>query len=227
MGVPIPVVYTAEEDDGTQIVIDGQQRLKSIFGFIDGKFPKNNKDFTLSGLKIKTDYNGYTFTELDKSDRNLINNYELSLITITKDSDKDIRFEIFERLNTGTVKLNDQEIRNCIYRGSYNDFIKKLSSDADFQSLLNSPGLTNRMRDVELVLRYFAFKRNTYLNFKPSMKRFINQEMIDFQNLIRKTWKRISKKHSNYQNKFLVPMLLENSVLDIQKIPMVIGMIRN
>ena len=183
MGVPIPIVYTAEEQDGTQIVIDGQQRLKSIFGFIDGKFPKNEKDFTLSGLKIKTDYNGYTFKELDKSDKNVINNYNLSLITITKDSDKDIRFEIFERLNTGSMKLNDQEIRNCIYRGPYNEFLKELADDSDFQFILNSPGLKERMRDIELVLRYFTFKRNTYLNYKPSMKQFLNHEIIAFQNL--------------------------------------------
>ncbi len=183
MGVPIPIIYTAEEQDGTQIVIDGQQRLKSIFGFIDGKFPKNEKDFTLSGLKIKTDYNGYTFKELDKADKNVINTYNLSLITITKDSDKDIRFEIFERLNTGSMKLNDQEIRNCIYRGSYNEFLKELADDSDFQYILHSPGLKERMRDIELVLRYFTFKRNTHLNYKPSMKQFLNHEIVAFQNL--------------------------------------------
>lgn len=183
LGVPIPVIYTAEEQDGTQIVIDGQQRLKSIFGFIDGKFPKNEKDFTLSGLKMLPDYNGYTFKELEKSEKNIINNYNLSLITITKDSDKDIRFEIFKRLNTGSMKLIDQEIRNCVYRGSYNDFLKELASDNDFQYILNSPGLKERMKDVELVLRYFTFKRNTHLNYKPSMKQFLNHEIFKFQKL--------------------------------------------
>ncbi len=183
MGVPIPVIYTAEEQDGTQIVIDGQQRLKSIFGFIDGKFPKNEKEFTLSGLKMLPDYNGYTFKELDKSQKNIINNYNLSLITITKDSDKDIRFEIFERLNTGSMKLNDQEIRNCIYRGPFNEFLKDLADDSDFQSILNSPGLKERMKDIELVLRYFTFRSKTYLNYKPSMKQFLNREMPELQKL--------------------------------------------
>jgi len=130
--VPIPPIYTAQDDDDTEVVIDGQQRLLSIFSFIDGKLPGDKKKFTLSGLKVKKDLNWYSFKDLEKSEQKTILNYSLPLITITKESDKNIRFEIFERLNTGSQPLNHQEIRNCIYRGKYNDFINKLCENDDF-----------------------------------------------------------------------------------------------
>jgi len=177
MKVPIPPVYTAQNDDETEVVIDGQQRLLSAFAYMDGKFPKDNKEFSLNGLKILKEINSLTFKELDKTQQRAIENYPLQTITILKDSDKDVRFDIFERLNTGSTKLNDQEIRNCVFRGKYNELLKRLSDIPDFQYILNSPSLHERMKDTELILRFFAFSRNTYLNYKPSPKQFLNHEM--------------------------------------------------
>ena len=183
LGVPIPVIYTAEIEDGTEIVIDGQQRLLSIFSFLDGTFPKNNKPFKLKGLGVLKELNNKTFKELDKPIQKVIENYSLPFIIITKDSDSDVKFEIFERLNTGSVKLNDQELRNCIYRGKYNDLLKELSEDDIYQQILNSPKLKDRMLDRELILRFFAFYHNTHLKYKPPMKQFLNKDMEKFRNL--------------------------------------------
>ena len=88
-----------------------------------------------------------------------------------------MKFEIFERLNTGSVSLNDQELRNCIYRGGYNDLLKQLSQDNDFLYLLSLHGPDARMKDVELVLRFAAFYHSTYLNYKPPIRRCLNNEM--------------------------------------------------
>lgn len=183
LGVPIPVIYTAETEDGREIVIDGQQRLLSIFSFLDGEFPKDKSSFKLKGLKILKELNNKTFKELDKSLQKAIENFALPFIIITKESDADVKFEIFERLNTGSETLNDQELRNCIYRGKYNDLLKELAEYPTYQMVLNSPKLKERMLDRELVLRFFAFYHNTYLKYKPPMKHFLNKEMEKYRDL--------------------------------------------
>ena len=111
-------------------------------------------------MQVLKELNNKSFKELDRNLQKAFEKYGLQTIVITKDSDIDVKFEIFERLNTGSVKLNDQELRNCIYRGKYNDFIKELSNDEDFQFILNSPLLNERMLDCELILRFFAFLNN-------------------------------------------------------------------
>jgi len=183
LGVPIPVIYTAELQDGTEIVIDGQQRLLSLFGFIDGIFPKENKEYKLRQLEVFQDLEGKHYKDLEIPIQNIFKNYSIPLIIISKDSDDDVKFDIFERLNTGSVKLNDQELRNCIYRGKYNEALAKLSEYSDFQYILDSPKLKERMLDIEFILRFFAFYRNTFLKYKPPMKQFLNKEMKGYRNI--------------------------------------------
>ena len=177
LNVPFPSIYTSQEEDSSEIVIDGQQRLISLFSFMDEKFPNDQNKFKLHGLQVLKELNNKSFKELDRNLQKAFEKYGIQTIVITKDSDIDVKFEIFERLNTGSVKLNDQELRNCIYRGKYNDFIKELSNVEDFQFVLNSPLLSERMLDCELISRFFAFLNNTYLNYKPPMKQFLNNEI--------------------------------------------------
>ena len=79
--------------------------------------------------------------------------------------------------------LNDQELRNCIFRGVYNDFIREQAANVDYQTILDSPTLHERMLDSELVLRFFAFYHTNYLRYKSSMKQFLNNEMISHKDL--------------------------------------------
>lgn len=104
-------------------------------------------------------------------------------MTIQAESDENLRFEIFERLNTGSVPLNDQELRNCIYRGRYNELLQEMSKDTDFKYLLGIKQPDKRMHDVELALRFAAFYHTAYLHYQPPMKRFLNLEMEWFQNI--------------------------------------------
>lgn len=106
MDVPIPVIYLAEEKDGSYSVIDGQQRLTSFISFINGKFP-NGETFKLSGLKVYKELNKKSFSELDKEYQSKIRTTTLHTIVIKKESNEDVKFEIFERLNTGSIKLNN------------------------------------------------------------------------------------------------------------------------
>ena len=180
--IPLPVIYLSEEQDGKEYVIDGQQRLTSFFSFIDGVFP-DGKTFSLSGLKVFTELNGSIFKKIGDDIQDKIRYCKMRTITFRKESAQGLKFEIFERLNTGAVSLNDQELRNCIYRGSYNELLKKLASDNDFRYLLGLKKPNRRMKDIELVLRFAAFYHATYLNYKPPMRNFLNIDMTDFQDI--------------------------------------------
>lgn len=183
LNVPLPLVYTAEESDGKELVIDGQQRLLSLFGFIKGEFPKDNKRFRLSNLKILSTLNGLAFDDLSEDLQRKFRRYNLSIIKINHTSHSDVKFEIFERLNTGSVKLNAQELRNCVYRGAFNEFLKDMTHNEYFQKCLGTTAIMQRSQDAELVLRFCAFKDRTYLNYNGGMKSFLNDYMDENRNI--------------------------------------------
>ncbi len=182
LDIPLPVVYLSEEKDGKENVIDGQQRLTSFFSFIIGKLP-DGSDFKLSGLKVFTELNGRKYNELSDEIQNKIRYYKLRAIKFKKEFDGDLQFEIFARLNTDSVPLNDQEVRNCVFRGKFNILLKELSEDLDFRYLLGLSVADKRMKDRELVLRFAAFHFNTYLNYKAPIKNFLNHTMEKYQNI--------------------------------------------
>lgn len=175
LGIPLPIVYLSEESDAKEHVIDGQQRLTSLFSFIIGKLP-DGKDFKLSGLEVFPELNGKTYKELDKAYQQKISYFPIRTVLFQEGSDPDLKFEIFKRLNTGSVPLNDQELRNCIYRGSYNDLVHELVREPDFRFLLGNDEPNKRRKDAELILRFFAFQNWTYLKYKPPMKSFLNKD---------------------------------------------------
>jgi hypothetical protein len=168
--IPIPVIYLAEEIDGRFTIIDGQQRLRSFFRFI-------NNDFKLKNLRVLSDYEGKFFKTLDKDNQIKVEDATLRTIEIRKETNPNVKFEIFERLNVGSVKLNDQELRNCIYRGKYNNLIKELSENKDFLTLLGLDEAQKRMQQREMVLHYLAFYNQTYLKYKQPMKQYLNNDM--------------------------------------------------
>ncbi len=182
LGIPIPVVYISQEQDNKEYVIDGQQRLTSFFSFMDGTFP-DGADFKLTGLKVFRELNGTKYCKLADDLQDVIRYFKLRTITFKKDSDQDLKFEIFERLNTGSVSLNDQELRNCIYRGRFNILLRELSTEPDFTYLLGLKRPDKRMKDIELVLRFSAFHHATYLNYKPPMKDFLNLEAERYRDI--------------------------------------------
>ena len=182
LGIPLPVVYLSEESDGKVSVIDGQQRLTAFFSFIDGKFP-DGKDFKLSGLKIFTKYNKKRFSDMPEEDQEKISECKIRTITFSQDSNEDLKFEIFERLNSGSVKLNDQELRNCIYRGAYNDLLRDLSEDTEYMKIMGYSKPHKRMLDIEYVLRFASFYHQTFLKYSSPMKKFMNKEMEQRQHI--------------------------------------------
>lgn len=141
------------------------------------------KPFKLTGLKVLDELNNTSYKELNETYQDKIHYYQIRTITILPDSHSDLKFEIFERLNTGAVPLNDMELRNCIYHGEYMELLKLLATDPDFMQLLGLKVPDTRMHDVELVLRFAAFYHGTYLKYQPPMKRFLNREMEKYQHI--------------------------------------------
>jgi uncharacterized protein with ParB-like and HNH nuclease domain len=135
LDIPIPIIYLSEEEGNKEIVIDGQQRLTSFFSFIEGKFP-DGKEFRLNGLKVMKEFNSKSFKDLEQEYQEKLLSYQIRTITFLSNSNNDLKFEVFERLNTGSVPLNNQELRNCIYHGDYIRLLRELSQDNDFRYLL-------------------------------------------------------------------------------------------
>ena len=171
--VPIPIIYTAETKDGKEQVVDGQQRLLTFHTFLGNVF-------RLSGLQILEDLNGKKYQDLPQKPidlQNLIDNHPIRVIKILKESDEDIKFDIFERLNRGSVKLNEQELRNCVFRGSFNNMLKDLAQNGIFLKLQNLGKPHRRMVDAERILRFFAFCDKSEHNYKSPLKKFLNDYM--------------------------------------------------
>ncbi|GEK81352.1 DUF262 domain-containing protein [Agrococcus baldri] len=179
MNVPIPPIFLNEDDYGKYSVIDGKQRLTAIHEFMRGRL-------RLKGLKVFQELNDKTVDDLSPSLRSVIGTRaNLRATIILRQSNKEVKFEVFRRLNTGGVSLNPQEIRNSTWPGPLNELLLDLSEDATFRRLLGmakpaTSTLFKEMRDVELVLRFFAF-REDWATFSGGMAKRLDQFMADNQ----------------------------------------------
>lgn len=154
MNVPIPPLYFAEEESGNWLVLDGLQRLSSILNYYDNEFP-------LSKLEVLTELNKKKYKDLPPKAKSLLDDGMLRVNVIKKDSHRDIKYDIFMRLNRGAVTLNYQELRNCMYRGNLNDAAKELCQENEsFLAILKQKKPHQRYLDVEFIIRYFAFSDN-------------------------------------------------------------------
>jgi len=178
--VPLPLFYIAETENGKEQVIDGQQRLTSFFSFIDGAFP-SGKPFRLSGCTVYPHLNGLSFAELSSDLQDAIRYYNVRTITVLRESHPDLKFEIFERINTGSAPLTETEVRNCVYRGPYLDLIHEFSNDPTFIQISRLPGDEMEMRRMDMILRFCAFQHTSYHDYRPPLRQFINHDLAMYQ----------------------------------------------
>lgn len=169
--IPIPTVYLCQEIDNTFSVIDGQQRLTSFI-----KFLKN--EFELRGLQELPELNGKKFCELDKTLQKKIKSSTVHAIYLLKES-QELKYEIFARLNLGSEKLEAQELRNCIYRGPFNDMLEEIAAK---NNLIKTLFIQENSRKIyqEYILRFFALK--DYNSYKSSLAKTMNAYMQAHQN---------------------------------------------
>ena len=184
MNVPIPPIFLNEDDYGKYSVIDGKQRLTAIHEFMRGRL-------RLKGLQVFKELNDMTIDDLSPTLRSIISTRaNLRATIILRQSDKEVKFEVFRRLNTGGVSLNPQEIRNSTWPGPLNDLILDLSENNTYRRLLGmskpaTSTLYRDMRDVELVLRFLTF-RTDWSTFSGGMASRLDKFMAENQRLDKK-----------------------------------------
>ena len=189
MGLPVPPVFFYQDrKDNKLLVIDGQQRLRTIVFFFSGLFgdagsSKRTVSFNLTGLDERSPYLGATYQKLKEDDEAAFNKLQNSVLRsfVMKQldpADDTSIFQVFERLNTGGVILQGQEIRNCIYEGKFNDMLINLNNYGSWRDIIGKKSADKRMRDMELILRFFALFHNVG-HYKKPMKKFLNDYMGD------------------------------------------------
>ncbi|CAG9426922.1 TPA: DUF262 domain-containing protein [Providencia alcalifaciens] len=181
MGLPLPAFYFAEKKNGDWIVVDGLQRITTVFDFMKDSFKLANL------TTLDDNYNGTYFSELSRLDKRKIREYQITAHVIDAESDKDsLIVELFHRINTYGVKLSNQEIRSAMYQGSSVTFLRYLSSSPEFIESTNSKVSPQRQKDMELclsalsyiVLGYKDFNYSTYNEFLSLTMKVINKHKL-------------------------------------------------
>lgn len=201
MGLPVPGIFLAKEADTNKlIVIDGQQRLKTLQFFYGGRFEPRDKPFELK--KVAEQFLGKTYETLSAVDRRMLDDAILPATIVRQEQPEDTNpqqssiYHIFERLNTGGTKLEPQEIRACVNYGDFNKCLNQINQNLSWQKIFQGrenveiPNKTKRMKDQELILRFLSlhFELNAY---KSSMKDFLTKFMYENRDLSKYSGKQI------------------------------------
>lgn len=224
IGLPIPQIFLYEKSRNNFEVIDGQQRLLSLYFFVKGRFPKNDakyqlrnientcdhslfkeeflnndKYFTNFNLKLKTKatpdslvtpLDGKNYQTLDVN-----NKVGLDLATIrnmviksaeSSDEEHLARYEIFNRLNSGGVNLNGQEIRMSLYSSKFLNLLVELNKNPVWRNFFGKQNPDNRLKDIELILRFFAMLivggKETHPAYPQTNKILYQNSILSFLN---------------------------------------------
>lgn len=181
LGLPVPGIFLSKENEtGRLLIVDGQQRLMSLFHFYNGLFKK--KEFALTGLSSE-DLNGRTYKTLTSTDRIRLDDAIIHATIVRQDEPNDEEssiYLIFERLNTGGKPLMPQEIRACIYYGDFNELLNELQQLVAWRSVFGKEN--DRLKEQELILRFFALYYDRG-NYSKPLKGFLNKFMSSNRDL--------------------------------------------
>ena len=175
LGLPIPYLFAAEVDgehEGRLEIIDGAQRIQSLVEF-------HTNALELQDLEKLDLLNGFKYQDLPPTQRRRFDNRSIRMIAVSIKTASDVRFEIFERLNTGSVVANPAEVRKGAFAGPLQHLVEELSELELFKALCPiSESNRKRGEARELVLRFFAYAER-YLLFRHSVKGFLDDYMHD------------------------------------------------
>jgi len=180
LGLPVPGIFLSKDVDSPDLlVIDGQQRLKSLLYFYDGHI--EDKVFRLKDVQER--FEGKIYKELEPDDRQRLDDSIIHATIVKQDEpseDNSSIYLVFERLNTGGLQLQPQEIRSAIYAGPFVDLLKRLNNISSWRSIYGNP--SKRLKDQEFILRFFAmyYYRD---NYQKPLKGFLNRYMAKNKDL--------------------------------------------
>lgn len=169
--LPVPAVYISEENDGRLQVIDGQQRLTTLFRFL-------RNQVQLENLQVLWELNGRYFQALDRRLQRRFEDAPISVFILPSNTDPMIKFETFRRLNVGGVPSTAQELRSYLMRGPGVQLVQRLAEPGSkFRIAAGENRTFDRMRADELVLRCLAFLDLGFQRYRGDMQRFLNEEL--------------------------------------------------
>ncbi len=186
MDLPLPVFYFAVKPNGTWVVVDGLQRITSVYDFMRGEFPLRDLEF------LGEEYEGVYFRNLDRTEQRKIREYAITAYLIDMDEDDStILVELFHRINTYGVKLSPQEIRSAMNQGPSVKFLRYLSASKEFKVSTHNKVKSDRQRDMELCLSAISFilfgyqqfgsnGKESYDNFLSSAMKVLNKLELKF-----------------------------------------------
>jgi len=199
MGIPLPVMYFAEDKYGNLQVIDGRQRLTALFEFL-------NNEFKITSAPILNHIKGKKFSELEAKEQVKLEDYQLIVYIVKPQTPDRIKFDIFDRVNRGGTPLNKQEMRNALYQGNSTKLLKELSELEIFKKATGYAINSKRMKDRYLILRFLGF----YLYFTKQIDIEYKSDIDDFLGKIMEYINKLEKNKLNeLKNIFIKSM--ENS----------------
>lgn len=185
LGLPVPSIFLAQS--GSQkLIVDGYQRIMTVYDYMRGIFAADKKVFRLSNSeKINIRWRNKAFSELSTDDQRKIRSTTIHAIIFEQkkpENDDTSLYQVFERINTSGRTLTPQEIRNCVYQGSFNTMLFQLNENKMWRKLFGTEEPDSRMRDLEYILRFFAMKTGDILDSDSkqiSLKKALNDFMKD------------------------------------------------
>ena len=185
LGLPIPYIFVAdlrpdegeeEEEDLARLeIVDGTQRIRTLNRFLEN-------DLKLCALKKLESLNNFKFSDLSLARQRRFNRATMRMIVLTDSADEEVRRDIFERINTGSVALNDMEKRRGISPGPFVKLLEELAKEPKFIKLCPLSEASRRSREPEeFVLRFFAYL-DRYEKFERRVNLFLNQYLEDHNN---------------------------------------------
>lgn len=189
LGLPVPGIFLVKEASGRLLVLDGHQRLYTLRAFYDGVI--HGEEYRLSN--VQPQFVDKRYKDLDTEDRRRLDDSIIHATVIRQDvptDDQSSIYLIFERLNTGGVNLQPQEIRSALYHGEFDRVLRNLNSNRAWRDLYGPT--SSRLKDVEMILRFFAFFYHQQ-SYRSPMKDFLNRYMAKNQNLEHKDEAELTK----------------------------------
>ena len=176
--IPLPAFYMDASDEDEWLVVDGLQRLTAIRRFVI------KKELKLSGLEFLHNLRGMGFDELPRNFRRRINETQVIVYLIEKDTPPKAKYNIFKRINTGGLPLSSQEIRHALNQGEATKMLKMLAGSDEFKKATGYGIRDHRMAAQECVLRFMAFTLRSYTSYKSSdFDHFLNTTMATINNM--------------------------------------------
>jgi hypothetical protein len=172
LGLPIPFMFSADTKDGTLEIIDGAQRLRTLRDFIEDRV-------VLRKLEQLSELESCTFSEIPVAQQRKFKNRTLRMIVLTDKTTDDAKYDIFQRINTGSDVLRSSEVRKGAYRGPFYSLVEECAGRTDFIELCpvgRKPTL--RREREELVLRFFAYSER-YNSFKHDVQSFLDEYTVE------------------------------------------------